>query len=372
MEFNLSSEASNQSASLQVISLDKLMSDPVSIAPELLAACTDTGFFYIDCTDWNHGSSMNQIQQLFQTSKALYALTREEKGAWVADHNHSEDMIVGYKEAGMGSGPVEGRKDGFEGFMVSEISHPDNNCRLFKVFLLMSSLQIFEYPLRSVSDPRTMAAPGPLQAEGHLLQANVSTLRDIGLAILASLSSSLGLKEKGSFQSTHRKTIASTSALGLLKYLPYGTAEEIGVGHVAHTDAGSLSFVFTDVPGLQVVTPGTDEWVYIAPRAGHVIVNVGDSLQFLSGGRLRSSLHRVVQHPAALHQTKYTIVYLMRPETEASFSDADGQVWKSKDWYMKKFGVFEKSEVDESQSSVLTGRKDFDGRWSPLIAAATV
>ncbi|RYC60864.1 hypothetical protein CHU98_g5343 [Xylaria longipes] len=110
-----------------------------------------------------------------------------------------------------------------------------------------------------------MAAPGPLQAECGFLQAGVYTLRDISLAILASLSQSLGPTGKSSFTSTHRKGEASITALGLLKYLPYGTAEDIGVGHIAHTDAGSLSFVFTDVPGLRVAMPGTGEWAYIAP-----------------------------------------------------------------------------------------------------------
>jgi isopenicillin N synthase-like dioxygenase len=95
------------------------MSSPAAVAAELLAACTDTGFFYLDCTDWEDGSlSASQIQRLFQISKTLYDLPSEEKRAWAADHNHAEEMIVGYKEAGVGSGPVEGRKDGFEGFMV--------------------------------------------------------------------------------------------------------------------------------------------------------------------------------------------------------------------------------------------------------------
>ncbi|KAM5437371.1 hypothetical protein McanCB49686_000261 [Microsporum canis] len=345
---SIPSRPSPQSAILEVISLDKLMSNEAATVSKLLAACTDTGFFYLDCTDWKDGLSANQIKRLFQTSKALYDLAREEKNVWVADHNHAEDMIVGYKDAGMGSGPVEGKKDGFEGFMI------------------------FEHPLGCVSDPTTMAAPGPLQAEGSLLQANVSVLRDIGLLILTSLSQSLDLTGESSFTSTHRKGEASTTALGLLKYLPYGTAEDIGVGHIAHTDAGSLSFVFTDVPGLQVAMPGTDEWAYITPREGHAIVNVGDSLQFLSRGRLRSSLHRVVPHPDALNRTKYTIVYLMRPETDAAFVDGDGKEWKSKNWYLQKFEVFGKDGVDESHSSVLTGRKDYDGRWNPLIAAATV
>jgi isopenicillin N synthase-like dioxygenase len=97
------------------------MSSPAAIAAELLAACTDTGFFYLDCTDWKDGSlSASQVQRLFQIIKTLYDLPQEEKSAWAADHHHSEEMIVGYKEAGVGPGPVEARKDGFEGFMVRE------------------------------------------------------------------------------------------------------------------------------------------------------------------------------------------------------------------------------------------------------------
>lgn len=79
------------------------------------------------------------------------------------------------------------------------------------------------------------------------------------------------------------------------------------------------------------------------------------------GWETKSSLHRVVPHPDALNRTKYTIVYLKRPETKAAFIDGDGKEWKSKDWYLKKFEVFGQGEVDESQSSVLTGRKDYDG-----------
>jgi isopenicillin N synthase-like dioxygenase len=217
-----------------------------------------------------------------------------------------------------------------------------------------------------------MAAPGPLQTNGDFMQTNINALRDISHAILDSLSQSLGLTGKSHLASTHRAGEASTTALGLLKYLPYGTATDVGVGHIAHTDAGSLSFVFTDVAGLQVAMPGTDEWTYILPRDSHAIVNVGDSLHFLSQGRLKSSLHRVVPHPDALNRIKYTIVYLVRPETDAVFIDGDGKEVKSKDWYLKKFEAFGKGEVDQSHSSLLTGRNNYDGRWNPLTAAATV
>lgn len=143
MESTAPSQTSSQSAILQVISLNKLMSDTASIASELLTACTDTGFLYLDCTNWNGTSSMTQIQQLFQTSKTLYDLPWEEKNAWAADHNHGEDMIVGYKEAGMGSGPVDGMKDGFEGFMVSRNSYRYNKYRSFGNCTLISFLSRF-------------------------------------------------------------------------------------------------------------------------------------------------------------------------------------------------------------------------------------
>lgn len=216
-----------------------------------------------------------------------------------------------------------------------------------------------------------MAAPEPLKTEGQLLQTGVSTLNDIGIAILASLSKSLGLLGKDSFVENHRKGVASTTALGLLKYITYGTEEE-NVGHIAHTDAGSLSLVFSEIPGLQVAMPHTDEWTFIAPRPGHAIVNVGDSLQFLSGNVLRSSLHRVVPQPDALNLTKYTIVYLMRPETDTSFRDSEGKKWKSIDWCNKKFSVFRAPTYDLSHSSVLTGRKGYDGHFNPSEEAVTV
>ncbi|OOQ88749.1 putative 2OG-Fe(II) oxygenase family oxidoreductase [Penicillium brasilianum] len=217
-----------------------------------------------------------------------------------------------------------------------------------------------------------MVAPGPLQAGGKLLQANVSALRDISLAILDSLSQSLGLTGNFNLTSVHRAGEVSTTALGLLKYLPHGTSEDIRVGHIADTDAGSLSFVFTEVPGLQVALPGTDEWSYILPREGRAIVNVGDSLHLVSQGKLRSILHRVVPYPDALNRTKYTGVFLVRPETDAVFIDGNGKEWKSKDWYLKKFEIFDKGNIDQGHSAVLTGRNNYDRCWNPLAAASTV
>lgn len=340
-------KTASHDAILKVISLKKLMIGDEATSIELLKACKDVGFFYLDCNDWEEGAAAYGVSKMFKMSERLYNLPREEKLKWAADKEHGGDMIVGYKQAGVSSGPVEGKKDGFEGFMI------------------------FEHALGKVVDGASMQAPQPLRAESGLLQSGVSTLNDIGITILDSLSKSLGITGKESFTETHRKGVASTTALGLLKYTTHAVDPE-KIGHIAHTDAGSLSLVFSNIPGLQVLMPHTDEWTYIAPRPGHAVVNVGDSLQNLSGNILRSSLHRVVPHPDALDQVKYTIVYLMRPETDAVFRDSEGKEWKSVDWCNKKFAVFRASTEEQSKGSVLTGRKGYMGHWDPSKKAAMV
>ncbi|TIC89610.1 hypothetical protein CH35J_012756 [Colletotrichum higginsianum] len=36
---------------------------------------------------------------------------------WLVDRDHDEHLVMGYKPAGHGNGPIEGKKDGFEGLM---------------------------------------------------------------------------------------------------------------------------------------------------------------------------------------------------------------------------------------------------------------
>ncbi|KAK0209341.1 hypothetical protein DFS33DRAFT_1254493, partial [Desarmillaria ectypa] len=76
----------------------------------------------------------------------------------------------------------------------------------------------------------------------------------------------------------------------------------------AHTDFGSLSFLQNRLGGLQVLPQGYTEWRYVkvSPHAPllepplvkwpkYAICNAGDALLLLSGGILRSNLHRVLQ-----------------------------------------------------------------------------
>lgn len=86
-----------------------------------------------------------------------------------------------------------------------------------------------------------------------------------------------------------------------------------------HSDFGSLTILHNRLGGLQVLPPGlpaADEasWSYVLPMPGHAICNVGDSLAILSGGILRSNIHRVVAAPGEqAHHARWSLVFFTRP-----------------------------------------------------------
>lgn len=62
-------------ASLHVVTASKLLDDDPSVKESLLAACRETGFFYLDyrCT------KLERITQLYNVAKDFFELPLEEK-----------------------------------------------------------------------------------------------------------------------------------------------------------------------------------------------------------------------------------------------------------------------------------------------------
>ena len=110
--------------------------------------------------------------------------------------------------------------------------------------------------------------------------------------------------------------------------------------------------------------PSTGRWRFVEPKVGHAIVNVGDSLRFLSGKVLCSSLHRVVPHPDSERETRFSIAYFMRPEFNAQINDDEGTHWTGLGWHTRKFTVFRAPLEEQKKNSVLTGRHGYVGLWN--------
>lgn len=123
----------------------------------------------------------------------------------------------------------------------------------------------------------------------HALRA-YGALNSVGLAVLRALEPRLGY-EDGFFAEMTRD---ASTALRPLCYPPITDAQ---VGRVVwgcrHTDGNLVSVLPPSTgKGLKVKLRGGG-WISGTAPAGYTIVQVGDMLQYLTGGYLRSAVHRI-------------------------------------------------------------------------------
>ena len=183
--------------------------------------------------------------------------------------------------------------------------------------------------------------------DGFVAGSNIITK-----TMLACLSKALSLKGPDRFETSHRNDHKSNSTLALFRYIPTDLAGEC-VGHLKHTDIGSLTLLFSEQWGLQVMPLGTSSWEFVAPRPGHAIINVGDSLRFASGYSLQSCIHQVV--PMDVAEDRYSIAYFLRPESEKVFKDSEGRWVTASQWHDEKYEVFKQPHSEQPANSILTG-----------------
>jgi isopenicillin N synthase-like dioxygenase len=105
--------------------------------------------------------------------------------------------------------------------------------------------------------------------------------------LMEGVSLSLGL-DADWFARTY--TAEPTVLFRIFHYPAGGEPDAWGVGE--HTDYGLLTLLAQDrFGGLQVKTPGG--WIEAPPIEGALVCNIGDMLERLTGGRYRSTPHRV-------------------------------------------------------------------------------
>jgi isopenicillin N synthase-like dioxygenase len=94
--------------------------------------------------------------------------------------------------------------------------------------------------------------------------------------------------------------------------------KEAGYGATGgHTDLGTVTLLFRQpVAGLQIL--GEDgNWTWVSAQPGTITVNLADTISHLTGGWLKSSVHRVIAPPADQRQYKRTgLLYFARPHND--------------------------------------------------------
>lgn len=106
-----------------------------------------------------------------------------------------------------------------------------------------------------------------------------------------------------------------------MQYYPRSVAEDKALNNtwaIGHTDYNTLTFLFHQpVAGLQVQTK--DGWKYVKSNKDSIIVNVADALEYLSGGFLKSTVHRVIRPPEdQADKPRLGLIYFARPEAKVT------------------------------------------------------
>ena len=263
------------------------------LASQLKEAISTVGFFYVK----NFGLSEAEVDQQFSLAQSIFALPASEKQKYLVDPN--KQGFFGYKPAG-----TRKQQHGL-GDSVEIYDDPKWN-----------SIYKAEHPR-----PAPLAASEAAAAsEAFQLHLHNHVLRR--LLILSAII--MELPDEESLWNLHNYPSRSQCHLRYMLYHPRSPHDlqvmrEHGIDNVyGHTDFGTFTLLMRQpIAGLQVRPAGAEKWKWVKPLRGSITVNVADTLSFLTGGFLESSIHRVVLPPEdQQHLPRYGVIYFARPDDD--------------------------------------------------------
>ncbi|KAK7887879.1 hypothetical protein LTR67_009273 [Exophiala xenobiotica] len=257
------------------------------LARQLEHAVHHVGFFYVK----NFGLTQTQIDEQFTLAKNFFDLSVAEKEKY--EINYAAADYNGWRRPGR---YLQGNaKDNVEIYNFAKFT-PDFAGKYDHPALLKAHLSEIEHFHRT-------------------LHANVV------LPLLRLFAIILRLPDEDYLARQHTYDKKSEDHLRYMLYYPRSdeewAASNYGKGG-GHTDLGSVTLLFRQpIAGLQILNDDDGEWRYVSAQPGTITVNLADTLSHLTGGWLKSSVHRVVAPPEDQRQYKRTgLLYFARPHND--------------------------------------------------------
>ncbi|WP_421118722.1 isopenicillin N synthase family dioxygenase [Aquihabitans daechungensis] len=269
------------------------------------AACRDLGFFVIR----GHGIEPDLLDALDAAARAFFALPEVDKRA-IAMERGGRAWRGWFPEGGE---LTSGRPDHKEGlYFGAEL--PTDDPRV-AAGLPLHGPNLF---------PATPAELGPS------VRAWIDAMTGLGHALVRGVAIGLGLAP-GWFD--EHLTADPTVLFRIFRYPPLPESAD-GWGVAEHTDYGLLTILAHDgTPGLQVRSSGG--WIDVPAVPGTFVVNLGDMLERMTGGRYLSTPHRVRHQRAGRDRLSFPFFFdpgwdaEIRPVPEAAPADplVDPERW---------------------------------------------
>ena len=261
------------------------------LAAQLKHVISTVGFFYIA----NFGLSESQVDEQFALAQTLFSLPDSEKQPYRV--NPSKQGFFGWKPRGS-------RKQ----------QHG-----------LVDSLELYDDPKWN-EIYKDVARPPPIADAAEKCKAFQRHLHFYVLKRLLILCAIImELDDEKALWKMHNYDSQSQCHLRYMLYHPRTPTEHAvmhkhGIEHnvYGHTDFGTFTFLMRQpIAALQVRPYGSEEWKWVRPLKGSITVNVADTLSFLTGGYLESSIHRVVLPPEDQRGLpRYGVIYFAGPDDE--------------------------------------------------------
>ncbi|KAI1787060.1 Clavaminate synthase-like protein [Ganoderma leucocontextum] len=254
-------------ADLEIVDLSKAMTPEgrAELAPRVRDIMRTTGFMYVV----NHGLTQAQTERIFDIGNVLFTQVPEEERMKHAAKIAEEGSKIGYKLRQLWT-IDNGVRDQHEHYSLhrsifGQQKHP-------------MALEPFLPELRTFSEHNHYNILHP---------------------VLRLLALGMELSEE-TFVKLHNFDGVGASHARFIKYYPRTAEEEAktnGVWLKGHTDDGTVTILYSQpVSALQIMSPD-GKWRWVKHLDNALVVNVGDSMEMLSGGFYKGTIHRVVQPP---------------------------------------------------------------------------
>ena len=258
------------------------------LAAQLKHAISTVGFFYVI----NFGIPEQDVDEQFAIAKALFELPAEEKQKYRVNPN--KQGFFGWKPQGSRKQQY-GLKDSLE--LYDDPKWNDVHGRDDRPSVLLENKEACEKFQRHMAN--------------HVLKR---------LLILSAII--MELEDEEALWKLHDHEKQSQCHLRYMLYHPR-TQEELAImkehkvehNVYGHTDFGTFTLLMRQpIAALQVRPYGETKWKWVKPLKGSLTVNVADTLSFLTGGYLESSIHRVVLPPEDQRDLpRYGVIYFSGP-----------------------------------------------------------
>ena len=244
---------------LASVSLTRPLAD---LADELGNSFAEYGFAIVR----DHGIPAELIARAEEKSRAFFALPEEVKRRY---HLQGQGGARGYTPFG-----IERAKDA----AVHDL----------KAFWHVGRTLPPGDPLERFMQPNVW--PDEVASFRDTFETLYATMERTGLRILSAIALHLGLPEHF-FDPTVEN---GNSVMRLLHYPPVPVEAEGRIRAAAHEDINTITLLLgAEEAGLELLAKD-GRWLPVSPPEGALAVNIGDMLQRLTNGRLRSTTHRVI------------------------------------------------------------------------------